>query len=104
MLLDWGDPTLVEIVSIFWFNGNQRKSRFLIEVSADGQNWEHAYSGTSSGALLGWEDYLLNREHCLRFLRILWYGNDYATQGSKNSIVEIEAWGYERVAEPCVSE
>ncbi|WMJ73320.1 discoidin domain-containing protein [Cytophagaceae bacterium ABcell3] len=44
-----GEIRNVSAVDISFFNGDQRKSMFDIEVSVDGQNWIKVYSGSSSG-------------------------------------------------------
>lgn len=94
--LDLGYLDTVENVKIAWLSGNKRKADYDIEVSMDGVNWELAFAGTSTGASLKLENNLFGKEYCARYVRIYGYGNDHPTQGSKNSITEVEIWGYTR--------
>jgi len=94
--LDLGYVDTVENVKIAWLSGNKRKADFDIEVSVDGISWELAFSGTSTGASLKLENNFFGQEYCARYVRITGLGNDHPTQGNKNSITEVEIWGWSR--------
>ena len=83
--LDLGQKHRLSAVEIAWFRGNQRKSFFEIETSADGKNWKQILSETSSGRTSGLERYPVAVE--TRFLRIVGLGN---TKNRWNSISEIQ--------------
>lgn len=92
---DLGYLDTVENVKIAWLNGDKRKADFDIEVSLDGGTWEPAFSGTSTGGTKALENNMF-QERCARYIRIVSLGNDHPTQKDKNSIAEVQIWGYGR--------
>ena len=86
---DLGSFKTLNEIRIAWHAGWRRRALFEIEVSADGQNWTLAYSGSSSGTIGDLESYGL-AEATARYVRITCYGN---TQNNWNSISEVQIYG-----------
>ncbi len=72
--LDLGATDRVQAVSVLWFAGMRRTTRFRIETSADGTRWVPATAGVSTGWTAGEETYRF-RPRDARFVRITGYGN-----------------------------
>jgi hypothetical protein len=84
---DFGQPRQIETIRIAWFSGHQRQTRFAVETSPDGNTWQAAFQGISSGKTDGFEDYSLNPPRPARHLRILGNGN---TSNLWNSVSQVE--------------
>lgn len=87
LAFDFGQPRRVEAVRIAWHSGNRRQSRFAVETSADGDTWQPAFQGLSSGKTDDFEAYPLDPPRPARHLRILGNGN---TSNLWNSISQVE--------------
>jgi hypothetical protein len=82
---DLGQVVDIKSVGIAWFRGNQRTSRFEIQVSNDAVDWTQVFTGTSSGFTSNFEFYNIG-DRSARYVRIVGYGN---SQNSFNSISEV---------------
>lgn len=71
---DLGEVKTVDYAAIGFYQGNQRKSFFDLEVSQDGENWEMVYSGESSGETNEYEIFDLKNSKA-RFVRYSGHGN-----------------------------
>lgn len=80
---------LVGNVKIAWHNGSSRRSRFDIQVSADGKAFTTVYSGQSSGTTTARETYDFT-DVSARHVRIVGHGN---SSNLWNSITEAEVHG-----------
>lgn len=92
---DMGYDTTIEEIKIAWHNGDKRISQFDVQISGDGIEWFTVFVGESSGKTANLETYLLDQEYSCRFVRIVAMGNNHPTQFNKNSISEMEFWGYQ---------
>ena len=89
---DMGCQKTVTSVKIYFHKGNERTTSFKVGTSNDGVNFTDATAVlTSSGTILGFEDFPLTPNPTVRYLRIYGYGN---SQGSGwNSYEEVEIHG-----------
>lgn len=86
---DLGDVYTVASVDIAWHLGDQRRTRFEVQVSDDGVAWTQVYIASSSGATLRPEPVNFP-DVAARYVRIVGYGN---SQNNWNSITEVEVIG-----------
>jgi hypothetical protein len=87
---DLGVATMtVSQVTIAWYQGKWRKSRFDVEVSKNGTTWTRVFSGTSRGRTLDPEAYDV-ADVTARYIRIVGYGN---SMNNWNSITEVAIYG-----------
>src|SRR5262245_21721933 len=56
---DLGDAKAIAAVRIAFVKGEERVYRFTIELSADGKDWQPAFTGGSSGKDKGFETFTL---------------------------------------------
>jgi hypothetical protein len=56
-------------VYIAWADGNARVYKFYIEISTDGQNWQSAFNGKSSGSTTDYEPYPFNGKQA-KYVRV----------------------------------
>lgn len=84
--LDLGEETQVGGVRIAWHRGDERTVDFQVLVSADGQRFSKAFSGTSSGRTRDFETYTFS-PRTARYLRVASSGS---SMNNWNSISEIE--------------
>ena len=80
-------PRPVGTVSIAWYSGDERQTRFRISVSPDGRTWRDVLEGESGGKSTELEAYPLKEPQVAQHLRITCYGN---TLSLWNSITEVE--------------
>ena len=80
---------MVGHVKIAWHNGSSRRSRFDIQVSADGKAFTTVYSGQSSGTTNALETYDFT-DVSARHVRILGHGN---SSNLWNSVTEAQVYG-----------
>ncbi len=78
---------LVQSVDMAFFLGDQRKSYFIIQTSADGNNWTEVYNGESSGNTLEPEKFDFE-DVMARYVRILGLGN--SSTSNWNSYTEVQ--------------
>jgi hypothetical protein len=84
---DFGAAKALSAVRIAWYSGDQRRTRFKLSVSADGQAWTEVYAGQSSGKTEELESYPLEPAQTARHFRITCYGNN---NDLWNSITAVE--------------
>jgi F5/8 type C domain/Fibronectin type III domain len=89
VVYDLGSQMTVSQVAIAWYQGNQRRGFFAIEVSSNGTSWTEVYSGESSGKTLDLEPYGFAAVSA-RYVRIVGYGN---TANPWNSLTEVKIYG-----------
>lgn len=68
------EGTVLQGVGIQWHQGNRRQAKFAIETSEDGETWQRAFEGTSSGKTADLETYEFAPRPA-RHLRFLGFGN-----------------------------
>jgi hyaluronate lyase len=84
---DLGEVKEVSAVRIAWYKGDERTSRFDVDVSSDDSNWTTVLADAeSSGTTLGLETYDF-ADAAARYVRILGHGNSTSMW---NSITEVE--------------
>jgi hypothetical protein len=84
---DFGETgTMLNEVSIAWYNGGRRSSTFDIEVSTDGTDWTKIYGGYSSGTTPELQPYSFAAISA-RYWRIVGFGS---SRSDWNAITEIE--------------
>src|SRR5215207_5815376 len=86
---DLGESQPICNVDIAWWRGNFRVNTFTISVSNDGINYQHIFSGQSSGKTIGLERYDVP-DTMGKYLRITVSGN---TENSWSSITEVRING-----------
>jgi hypothetical protein len=86
---DLGAVQPVAAVQVAWFRGDQRRSRFAIELSSDGEAWRSIFDGESSGQTSLAEAYPGDGLSA-RYLRITGFGN---SDNAWNSITEVSIDG-----------
>jgi hypothetical protein len=86
---DLGESQPICSVDISWYRGNMRVNAFTISVSNDGINYQHIFSGQSSGKTVGLERYDVP-DTMGKYLRITVTGN---TENSWSSITEVRING-----------
>ncbi|NMA45456.1 MAG: discoidin domain-containing protein [Lentisphaerae bacterium] len=69
------EETQVQGVAIRWIAGDKRVASFAIECSQDGTQWEHVFSGKSSGKTTAFEEYRFAVPASCRQLRFIGKGN-----------------------------
>lgn len=74
IMLDLGEVKTVNSVGIAFIRGNERSFKYDIETSLDGQTWNKAFEGKSSGENLDIEKTYL-KQHDARYIRITGHGN-----------------------------
>src|SRR5215203_564795 len=83
---DLGESQPICSVDIAWYRGNLRVNTFTISVSNDGINYQHIFSGQSSGKTAGLESYNVP-DTIGQYMRITVTGN---TENSWSSITEVD--------------
>lgn len=86
LLLDLGKPVNVGGLMIALYSGNTRKTKFEIEVSSDGVNFEEVFAGQSSGTTAEAEPYEIMKDN-VRYIKLDCHGN---SSSQWNSFSEIE--------------
>jgi len=86
-MYDLGSTQNITACSIAWYNGNTRKSNFVISLSVDGNTWSNVFSGSSSGGL-SLENYAVSGSG--RYVKITVNGN---TVNDWASITETKIYG-----------
>ncbi|WP_394155080.1 polysaccharide lyase family 7 protein [Loktanella salsilacus] len=90
LLLDLGAEQNLTSVQIAFFKGDERKTKFAIETSLDGEAFETVIPEQQSGGTTGdFEAFELNSISA-QFMRLTGFGNE---SNNWNSIVEIAAFG-----------
>ena len=85
--LDLGSAQRVNFVKLAFFNGDQRRARFDLQVSTDGSTWRNVLTGAqSSGTTTGRETFGFSGVDA-RYVRYLGHGNNANTW---NSLTEAE--------------
>ena len=87
IMYDLGSTQNITACSIAWYNGNTRKSNFVISLSVDGNTWSNVFSGSSSGGL-SLENYAVSGSG--RYVKITVNGN---TVNDWASITETKIYG-----------
>jgi len=82
---DLGESQPICSVDIAWYRGNLRVNTFTVSVSNDGINYQHIFSGQSSGKTTGLESYNVP-DTIGQYMRITVTGN---TENSWSSITEV---------------
>ncbi len=85
IILDLGEEKEISSVAMSWYNGNQRKAFFDMEVSSDLTNWKSIYKGESSGKSNGAEFFAFDATKA-RYLKINCHGTDKSTWNSITTI------------------
>ena len=67
---DLGAERWVSAVSVRWRDGDQRATRFVVQVAGDDRRWRTVRRGVSSGRLTQFETYDL-RDRAVRYVRVL---------------------------------
>ena len=86
---DLGSVYKVTDVALAWHEGAARKEDFEIMVSTDGENWEIAFDGESSGETAELETYGFSAKDA-RYVRINGHGTSVSAW---NSLTEIAVYG-----------
>jgi hypothetical protein len=86
---DLGSVQNICSVDIAWYNGNARKSHFVIATSTDGTTFTNKFSGDSSGTTLNSEKYSFAATDA-RYVRVTVNGN---TVNNWASITELDIFG-----------
>ncbi|MBT0959338.1 polysaccharide lyase family 7 protein [Alphaproteobacteria bacterium KMM 3653] len=90
LLLDLGAEQTLKGLNIAWYKGNSRKSNYMVEVSADGTDYQTVIpQGQSAGETADFEVTELPPVQA-QFVRIVSNGNE---SNEWNSIVEVAATG-----------
>jgi hypothetical protein len=91
--LDLGSAKTLGYVTIAWYSGNTRSSRFDLQVSNDNATWSTVRAGaTSSGTTTAEETFDFD-DVSARWVRYVGHGNNDPTKGTWNSVAEISLWG-----------
>lgn len=85
-----GDSYLVTDMRIAWYKGDQRQTRFQIEVSDDGEAWVQVFDGINSGESLSLET-TFGGDHRASYIRIIGLGNEF---NNWNSVTEVSIKGH----------
>jgi hypothetical protein len=85
---DLGASRTVGYVKVGVYSGNTRRSRFDLQLSADGSTWSTVWSGESSGTTTQ-EETLDFPDADGRYVRYLGHGNSDPTKSAWNSISEV---------------
>ncbi len=93
LMFDLGSQANVGEVNIAWVVGDRRAYSFAIETSLDGNTWNEAFSGDSSGSTADFEPYAFAATSA-RYVRILGYGNAW---NMWNIIAEVEIYGLSNI-------
>ncbi|HEY0640163.1 MAG TPA: discoidin domain-containing protein [Pseudonocardiaceae bacterium] len=86
---DLGQSATVGSLTIAWYQGNERQSRFDVQTSATGTTWTTVHTGLSSGTTTGFETVDVT-DSTGRHVRIVGHGN---TDNTWNSITEVTILG-----------
>ncbi|MCU6711291.1 Ig-like domain-containing protein [Paenibacillus sp. J5C_2022] len=86
---DLGESRQIGAISAAFYNGNIRSSYFKVEVSEDGQTWQQAFLGNSSGESVDHELFAFP-EQSGRYVRITGFGNNL---NHWNSYTEVKIYG-----------
>ncbi|WBB59583.1 discoidin domain-containing protein [Streptomyces sp. WMMC500] len=90
---DLGSLATVDSVSLAWYEGDNRRATFDVELSQDGSEWSTALSReTSSGATSDFETYDVDAAQA-RYVRIVGHGNDSSDSSKWTSISEATVAG-----------
>ena len=85
-----GDNYLVTDMRIAWYKGQQRQTRFQVEVSDDNQTWVQVFDGINSGESLSLET-TFSGDYRASYIRIIGLGNEF---NNWNSITEVSIKGH----------
>lgn len=83
---DLGEEKTITGVKVAWYLGDQRTTKFDVQVSRDAVTWETVYSGQSSGNTAELESVPMT-EKTARYVRVYGHGN---SQSMWNSPTEVE--------------
>ena len=87
---DLGAPRTLAHVAIAFYKGNERRSRFDLQVSADGTTWTNALAGAeSTGTTTAEETIEVPDQPGTRYVRYVGRGNTAATNSTWNSLNEV---------------
>ena len=84
--LDFGEAREMSGLRIAWYNGDKRRTRFKVSVSADGKTWRDILDGESSGKSTDLETYTFKKREAVGHLKVTCFGN---TLNLWNSITEV---------------
>ncbi|GAM77997.1 alginate lyase precursor [Vibrio ishigakensis] len=88
-MLDYGSVQSFDAVQVAFSKGNERQSRFDIQMSEDGENWTTVLENqVSSGKILGLERFQFEPAVNARYVRYVGHGN---TKNGWNSVTELAA-------------
>ncbi|MGL6260830.1 polysaccharide lyase family 7 protein [Vibrio sp. WXL103] len=88
-MLDYGSVQEFDAVQIAFSKGNERQSKFDIQVSVDGENWTTVLENQlSSGKALGLERFQFEPAVPARYVKYVGHGN---TKSGWNSLTEMAA-------------
>ena len=90
LLLDLGAEQVLTSLGIAFFKGDERKTRFAVETSIDGETYEMVIPEQQSGGATGDFETFALEGSAAQFIRLTGYGNE---SNNWNSIVEIAAFG-----------
>lgn len=85
LLADLGASGSCREIGLQFFSGDKRNTIFKIEFSQDGESWEEAFYGASSGQVAGEEIFPVTTES-VRFVLLTFYGNSENLWSSVNEI------------------
>ena len=88
IMLDLGKEQTISYVGIAFHKGNERSSRFEIEVSDDAAKWTRIFSGAGSGRTTDLEAFDLP-DITARYLRYIGHGNN---NNAWNSLCEFQIY------------
>lgn len=78
-------------IRVAWYKGDERQTRFQIEVSEDNETWEQVFDGINSGETLALET-TNPIDTSAKYVRFIGLGNEFSAW---NSITEVSILGYE---------
>ena len=90
LTLDLGAARTVTAVGLAFYRGRERRARFDVELSSDGQNFDRAASGLVSGGRTDGVEVFTVPAREARYVRVVGRGN---TENAWNSVTEARAYG-----------
>jgi hypothetical protein len=90
--LDLGTEKTISYVTIGWYSGNTRRSRFDLQWSNDNTNWNAILTGVESNGTTTNEVMFEFPDVSARWLRYVGHGNNEAAKSTWNSVAEISVW------------
>ena len=94
--LDMGATQTLSYVTIAWYQGNTRRSKFDIEVSENNTTWTPVLTGVQSNGTTTAEVMFEFNDVPARYVRYVGHNNDSSDANKRqwNSVTEISLWGF----------